>query len=58
MVYNISDKEIEYIKNKVLQEHFGVDNLDWVDECPNELSKEDIIAVIDIAIRKTIERLT
>jgi len=46
------------IREEVLKEHFGTKDLRWVDGCPpDEISKEDIYAVIDIAIKKTLEEV-
>ena len=46
------------IKEEVLEEHFGTKGLKWVDNCPpDEISKEDIYAVIDIAIQETLEKI-
>jgi len=46
------------IKEEVLEEHFGTKGLRWVDNCPpDEISKEDIYAVIDIATQKTLEKV-
>ena len=47
------------IKKKVLKKWFGVDNLNWTEDCPkDELTKEDVLGCIDLAIRETSKEIT
>jgi len=50
--------DLKDIEKEILIEWFGVNNLEWVDECPkDELLKEDVYGIIQVTINKIKRRI-
>jgi len=49
---------IEKIKEKVLEEHFGTNDLSWINKCPkDEITKECLLDCVEKAIKLTAKEI-